>query len=116
MNSITLSDSGNSSGAEIIGNIANTVPYAGAVNHVRFETDQRQSYVFSARKADGGPLPFGAEVTDRSGSPIGFVGQASTIHIKHNELPDYVLVRLSDGTCTIQQPKPVTNTSINSCD
>lgn len=115
LNSITLSDGGNSIGAEIIGNIANTVPYAGSVNHVRFETDQRQSFVFSARKADGSPLPFGAEVTDKSGSPIGFVGQASTLHIKYEQLPDDILVRLSDGNCTIHQPTAVTNTSKNSC-
>ncbi|WP_268628726.1 fimbria/pilus outer membrane usher protein, partial [Escherichia coli] len=43
-NSVTLSDTGNSSGAEIVGNIANSVPYAGAVNYLRFETDRRRPY------------------------------------------------------------------------
>lgn len=115
LNSVTLSDSGNSSGAEIIGNIANTVPFAGTVNHVKFETDQRQSYIVPARKADGGPLPFGAEVLDESGQSIGFIGQASTLYIKSAEKPDYLEVRLSNGSCIIRQPDFAANTSHNAC-
>ncbi|MFO2462308.1 fimbrial biogenesis outer membrane usher protein [Pseudomonas sp. 15FMM2] len=115
LNSVTLSDSGNSSGAEIIGNIANTVPFAGTVNHVKFETDQRQSYIVPARKADGGPLPFGAEVLDESGQSIGFIGQASTLYIKSAEKPDYLEVRLSNGSCIIRQPDFAVNTSHNAC-
>lgn len=115
LNSVTLSDTGNSSGAEIIGNIANTVPFAGTVNHVKFETDQRQSYIVNARKADGSPLPFGAEVLDKSGESIGFIGQASVLYIKSEEKPDYLEVRLNNGSCIIRQPDFTANTSHNAC-
>jgi outer membrane usher protein len=115
LNSVTLSDSGNSSGAEIIGNIANTVPFAGTVNHVKFETDQRQSYIVPARKAGGGPLPFGAEVLDKSGQSIGFIGQASTLYIKSEEKPDYLEVKLSNGSCIVRQPDFSASTSHNTC-
>jgi len=115
LNSVTLSDSGNSSGAEIIGNIANTVPFAGTVNHVKFETDQRQSYTVQARKADGGPLPFGAEVLDKSGESIGFIGQASVLYIKSEEKPDYLEVRLSDGSCIIRSSETTTSTFTHIC-
>ncbi|MGY2293703.1 fimbria/pilus outer membrane usher protein [Pseudomonas sp. SDO528_S397] len=104
LNSITLSDGGNSSGAEIIGNIANTVPYEGAVSHVKFETDQRQSYILKAHKADGSPLPFGAEVVDQSGRSMGFIGQSSVVYIKSEQKPDYLEVRMKNGSCMVRQP------------
>lgn len=115
LNSITLSDGGNSSGAEIIGNIANTVPYAGTVSHIKFETDQRQSYILSARKSDGSPLPFGAEVLDRLGNSIGFIGQASVLHIKHEQKPEYLEIRMSNGSCIINQPDLSAGTARNVC-
>lgn len=115
LNSVTLSDSGNSSGAEIVGNIANAVPFAGTVNHVKFETDQRQSYIVQTRKADGGPLPFGAEVLDKSGESIGFIGQASVLYVKSNEKPEYLEVRLNNGSCIIHRPDLAETTSKNIC-
>ncbi|NMX63117.1 fimbria/pilus outer membrane usher protein [Pseudomonas sp. WS 5079] len=115
LNSVTLSDTGNSSGAEIVGNIANTVPFAGTVNLVKFETDQRQSYTVQARKTDGGPLPFGAEVLDKTGQSVGFVGQASVLYIKSEEKPEHLEVRLSNGNCIIREQNLVTNTSQKVC-
>ncbi|WP_277761066.1 fimbria/pilus outer membrane usher protein [Pseudomonas sp. A34-9] len=115
LNSVTLSDSGNSSGAEIIGNIANAVPFAGTVNHVKFETDQRQSYIVQARKADGGPLPFGAEVLDKTGQSIGFIGQASVLYIKSEVKPEYLEVRLKSGSCILRKPDLTTTTTQNTC-
>lgn len=103
-NSVTLSDTGNSSGAEIIGNIANSVPYAGAVNYLRFETDQRQSYTLRAYKHDGKPLPFGAEVLDDAGESIGYIGQASMLYLRADREPKALTVRLRNGSCRIERP------------
>ncbi|HFD2068435.1 fimbrial biogenesis outer membrane usher protein [Serratia marcescens] len=103
-NSVTLSDTGNSSGAEIIGNIANSVPYAGAVNYLRFETDQRQSYTLRAYKHDDKPLPFGAEVLDDAGESIGYVGQASMLYLRADREPKALTVRLRNGSCRIERP------------
>ncbi|EMX8467899.1 fimbrial biogenesis outer membrane usher protein [Serratia marcescens] len=114
-NSVTLSDTGNSSGAEIVGNIANSVPYAGAVNYVRFETDRRQSYTLHAYKPGGMPLPFGAEVADQSGNAIGFVGQASVLYLRAERQPTSLEVRLNDGVCRIERPQISMDSAANIC-
>jgi outer membrane usher protein len=114
-NSVTLSDTGNSSGAEIVGNIANSVPYAGAVNYLRFETDQRRPYTLRAFKRGNKPLPFGAEVADQSGNAIGFVGQASVLYLRVEQQPTSLEVRLNDGVCKIERPKISMDSAANTC-
>lgn len=114
-NSVTLSDTGNSSGAEIVGNIANSVPYAGAVNYLRFETDQRRPYTLRAFKRGNKPLPFGAEVTDQSGHAIGFVGQASVLYLRVEQQPTSLEVRLNDGVCQIERPIISMGSAANTC-
>lgn len=114
-NSVTLSDTGNSSGAEIVGNIANSVPYAGAVNYLRFETDRRRPYTLRAFKRGNKPLPFGAEVADQSGHAIGFVGQASVLYLRVEQQPTSLEVRLNDGVCKIERPKISMDSAANTC-
>ncbi|AKG68307.1 Heat shock protein E [Serratia fonticola] len=94
-NSLTLSDTPESSGAEIINNIGYTVPFRGAVNRVIFATDQRQSYTLKATFPDGSPLPFGAEVVDHAGEPVGYIGQSSILHIKMAQPPSSLTVKLN---------------------
>lgn len=103
-NSITLSETENSSGAEVLGNMANVAPYDGAVNYVRFETDKRQSWVLRATRADGRPLPFGTEVLDEKGESVGYVGQASVLYIRAEQPPRALNVHLRGGTCEISAP------------
>lgn len=103
-NSITLSDSADRSGAEIIGNIASNVPYRGAVSYLKFETDKRQPYLLRLTRPDGSPLPFGAEVLDENDNPIGFVGQASMLYLRADSPPAAVKVRLQSGSCQITKP------------
>jgi outer membrane usher protein len=114
-NSVTLSDTGNSSGAEIVGNIANSVPYAGAVNYLKFETDRRQSYILRAVKRNGEPLPFGAAVEDQAGQPVGFVGQASMLYLRAERLPASLVVRLNAGRCRIAGPQTAPSATTNVC-
>lgn len=114
-NSVTLSDTGHSSGAEIVGNIANSVPYAGAVNYLRFETDQRQSYTLRAYKRDAVPLPFGAEVLGQGEHVIGFVGQGSVLYLRAEQQPTSLEVRLRDGTCKIAGPQMTMDSTANIC-
>jgi outer membrane usher protein len=114
-NSVTLSDTGNSSGAEIVGNIANSVPYAGAVNYLRFETDQRRPYTLRAVKPGSIPLPFGAEVADQRGYAIGFVGQASVLYLRVEQQPESLEVRLNDGACKIEHPQMTMDSTSNIC-
>ena len=114
-NSVTLSDTGNSSGAEIVGNIANSVPYAGAVNYLRFETDQRRPYTLRAVKPGSIPLPFGAEVADQRGHAIGFVGQASVLYLRVEQQPASLEVRFNDGVCKIEHPQMTMDSTSNIC-
>lgn len=103
-NSITLTETANSSGAEVIGNMANVAPYDGAVNYIRFETDKRQSWVLNATRADGKPLPFGTEVLDERGESVGYVGQASVLYIRAEQQPLVLIVHLRSGKCEISAP------------
>ncbi|MGK9009920.1 fimbria/pilus outer membrane usher protein [Serratia marcescens] len=94
-NSLTLTDTQTASGAEIISNVGHTVPFYGAVNRVTFATDLRQSYTLAATFSDGTPLPFGAEVVDNTGGFVGYVGQASVLHLKTITAPHYLEVKIN---------------------
>lgn len=99
-NAIILSETNESEGADLVGNIENYVPYKGAVTLVNFETDQRQKYIIKAVKEDGSPLPFGAEVQDEKGSTVGYVGQASKLYVK-SEHTNYLIVKIDETGCTL---------------
>ncbi|MCK6712065.1 fimbrial biogenesis outer membrane usher protein [Enterobacter cloacae] len=103
-NAITLSETANSRGAEVLGNIANVAPYDGAVNYIRFDTDQRQSWMLRATRPDGAPLPFGTEVLNERGESVGYVGQASVLYIRAEQPPRELSVHLRGGNCTIAAP------------
>ncbi|SPZ52632.1 Heat shock protein E [Serratia quinivorans] len=96
-NTLTLSDTNDATGAEITNNIGYTVPFYGAVNRVKFATDLRQSYTLNATFLDGTPLPFGAEVIDQSGGSVGYVGQASVLYVKSEQVPERLEVKLNRG-------------------
>ncbi len=114
-NSVTLSDTGHSSGAEISGNVANHVPYYGAVSYLKFETDPRRPFQLRAQRADGAPLPFGAEVLDENGRSIGFVGQASVLYLRAEQPPTALTVQLRDGRCRIAKPTLALDASPGVC-
>ncbi|ELX8380508.1 fimbria/pilus outer membrane usher protein [Providencia vermicola] len=100
-NTITLSNTENTQGAEVIGNIANSAPIEGSVNLIKFKTDTRSSWISRAVQKNGSALPFGAEVTDLQGEALGYVGQASMLYLKAETFPKSVIIRLNNGTCTI---------------
>lgn len=117
-NTLTLSDSQGASGAEVINNIGYTVPFYGAVNRVTFATDRRQSYTLTATFPDGKPLPFGAEVVDKSGTSLGYVGQASVLHIKTTQTPQHLEVKLNKrdaDSCVISLSSADVNSSKALC-
>ncbi|WP_454878792.1 fimbria/pilus outer membrane usher protein [Serratia inhibens] len=114
-NTLTLSDTNDASGAEITNNVGYTVPFYGAVNRVKFATDLRQSYTLTATFPDGKPLPFGTEVVDQSGLSVGYVGQASVLYIKSEQMPKHLEVKLNRGNarqCVIDLTT-VDNTTVN---
>lgn len=61
------------------------VPRRGAVVKARFDTRHVVRMVLSLRQPDGRPLPFGAQVSDEHGQPLGVVGQAGQTLIASSE-------------------------------
>lgn len=61
------------------------VPTAGALVAVTFETDIGRTVLFSARRVDGSPIPFAADVRDGEGRSVGVVGQAGHIFVRDAE-------------------------------
>ena len=110
-NSITLSETASSTGAEVIGNMANSAPYDGSVSYLRFETDRRQSWQIRALRVDGKPLPFGTEVFNELNESLGYVGQASVIYLRAQIMPRTLNVRLRNGNCKIINPASGVNHS-----
>ncbi|QCJ68570.1 usher protein FimD [Providencia heimbachae] len=100
-NSITLSNTEDTEGAEVIGNIANNAPLEGAVSLVSFKTDPRKSWISRAIFSDGKALPFGAEILSIEGESIGYVGQSSVLYLKAETFPTQAIVRLTHGNCTV---------------
>lgn len=103
-NSVTLTQTASSAGAEVIGNMANSVPYEGAVNYLRFETDKRHAWQIRAVHVSGKPLPFGTEVFNEDNEAVGYVGQASVIYIRAQTMPKTLHVRMRNGHCEIVNP------------
>ncbi|SUC25622.1 Heat shock protein E [Providencia rustigianii] len=86
-NTYTLSDTEKTSGAEVIGNMANISPYQGAVNYIQLETDTRQTFILRGELADGKNLPFGTEIMEAQQQSIGYVGQSGVLYLKKRSIP-----------------------------
>lgn len=114
-NTLTLSDTPNRKGADVINNIEKFVPYYGSVNYLKFETDNRQNFSFKAFRLNNKPLPFGAEVLDENDDPLGFVGQASLINIRSDKKPTKLKIKLHDGVCVITNPVISLSNTTNKC-
>ena len=54
---------------------AQVAPYAGAVVMVDFKSEQGRALIVRLHTSNGKPAPFGAEVVDAKGNPLGVVGQ-----------------------------------------
>jgi outer membrane usher protein len=57
-------------------------PRAGAVVMVKFKSESGRFVLIQAHLPNGATLPFGAEVTDEQGQPVGVVGQAGRIMVR----------------------------------
>lgn len=64
---------------ELAINSQQVVPRAGATPLLRYPTRSGRTALIELRLADGGTLPFGAQVADSDGTALGVVGQASQV-------------------------------------
>ncbi|MGB3747859.1 MAG: fimbria/pilus outer membrane usher protein [Rhodanobacter sp.] len=85
LNRIDIDPAGLSLDVQLDNTSAQIAPRAGAVVLIRFKSESGRFVLIQTRLPDGKTLPFGAEVTDASGQPVGVVGQAGRIMVR---LPD----------------------------
>ncbi|MGH8127488.1 MAG: fimbria/pilus outer membrane usher protein, partial [Gammaproteobacteria bacterium] len=76
LNTIGLNPQGMPLGVQLDATSTNVAPTAGAVVMVDFKTHYGRALLVRLHRADGTLVPFGAEVLDAKGNPVGTVGQA----------------------------------------
>lgn len=76
---------------------ARVIPRAGAVVEVRLRARRGRWALLGARRADGSPLPFAAQVFDASHRLVGYVGQGSRIDAHLRSDSGRLVVRWGDG-------------------
>jgi outer membrane usher protein len=79
LNTLTIDPTGLPLDVQLDNTSAQVAPRAGAVVLVKFKSKEGRFVLIQTRLADGGTLPFGAEVEDAAGQSVGVVGQAGRI-------------------------------------
>ncbi len=82
LNSVVLDPNDMDGDVELKTSQRQVAPYAGAVARLKFETVSGRALLIRARRDDGRPLPFGAEVHDEAGQPVGLVGQGGMVYLR----------------------------------
>ncbi|MDN6859913.1 fimbria/pilus outer membrane usher protein [Pseudomonas sp. CAN2814] len=84
-NDVTLDPEGTSMDVELQTTRVQTVPRAGAVVKLTFETESGRAVLITARRPNGEELPFGAAALDEEGHEVGTVGQGGNIFVRGAE-------------------------------
>ncbi|AWH55389.1 fimbrial protein [Stenotrophomonas sp. ESTM1D_MKCIP4_1] len=109
LNTITLDPQGMSLDVELEGSSQWIAPYAGAISLLRFETRQGRALLIQAHGDDGSALPFGAQVKDLQGQPVGMVGQGGRVYVRTADDSGRLQVEwgsAADARCTIEYTVP----------
>ena len=102
MNDVSLDPKGLPLEVELETTLAHSAPRAGAVVLLQFATSSGgQAALIDASQPDGSPLPFGADVLDGQGNPVGVVGQASRLWLRGIEPQGVLTVKW--GSAAAQQ-------------
>lgn len=97
LNTVSLDPKGMSEAVELKDSLRTVAPRLGAVVKLNYETVNGRAVVIKARRANGESLPFGAEVRDAQGQPVGAVGQASRIFVRGVDDQGALSVHWGDG-------------------
>lgn len=103
-NPISVDPEGMSMDVELRESTRNVVPTLGALSLVTFETNSGRAVVLKARRENGKPLPFAAQVFDEQGREVGVIGQASKAFVRGVADTGSLTVKWSeaiDGQCRI---------------
>jgi outer membrane usher protein len=82
---------------DIENGVTNVVPRRGAVVKASFKATHSIKAVVNLRLPDGGLPPFGSQVLDSLGSPVGMVGPGGQVLMSIGEQPQYFTVKWGKG-------------------
>lgn len=119
LNEVAIDPIGTSMDVELEETSQQIAPRSGAVVRLNFETRQGEAVLVRATLADGSPLPFGTEVSDEKGNPVGVVGQGGQLFARVRPDAQSLVVHWGDKTkqsCSIslnsvRSQKQATSTS-----
>ena len=109
LNTVGLDPKGMPAGTELKATTVSVAPRAGSVVKLAYETKSGRAVIIDSQKADGHPLPFGADVLDDHGMNVGVVGQASRVIATGLLRSGSVTVRWGEGaenSCHIKVALP----------
>lgn len=108
-NRIDLDPEGTADTVEIASTSLSVIPDAGAAVKVTFPTRVGYGLLVDTRLPDGRSTPFGAEVSDETGTIIGSVGQGGQLYARVSQHQGRLVVRWgsqADQRCQIQYQLP----------
>ncbi|WP_276530982.1 FimD/PapC C-terminal domain-containing protein, partial [Enterobacter hormaechei] len=57
-------------------------PFAGAISYLRFDTRKGNALLIQVRNPDGRTMPFGAQVKDEQGQPVGLFSLGGRLYVR----------------------------------
>ncbi len=84
-------------------------PFAGAISYLRFDTRKGNALLIQVRNPDGRTMPFGAQVKDEQGQPVGMVSQGGRLYVRSEKNQGRLLVEWGAGAdqrCTVDYQVP----------
>ncbi|WMD20812.1 fimbria/pilus outer membrane usher protein [Achromobacter seleniivolatilans] len=96
-NRIELDPKGTPTDVELLESMQQVAPYAGSVVLLNYATRQGAPLIIELRRADGKPVPLGADVVNEKGESIGMVGQGGRAFVRAESPSAKVKVSWGDG-------------------
>jgi outer membrane usher protein len=109
MNSIALDPQGMALDVELESSSQTVAPYSGAISYLRFGTRKGKALLIQVRNTEHLRLPFGAQVKDAQGQPVGMVSQGGRVYVRSNDDQGRLMVEWGAGAgqrCTIDYQVP----------
>ncbi|CAI2530252.1 Heat shock protein E [Serratia fonticola] len=97
LNQVDIDPKGSSQDVELLSTRNTTAPRAGALVLLDYETKRGKVTYIRAKRPDGSPLPFAANVYDAQNNAVGVVGQASLVVARDLDLKGMLQVRWGDS-------------------
>lgn len=112
LNQVDIDPKGSSQNVELLSTSNQVAPRAGALVLLDYQTRQSVATYIKAKRPDGTPLPFAANVYDAQNNTVGIVGQASLVIANDLAQTGVLQVRWGSGQaehCDIHYSLPPTS-------